>query len=90
MASNFRVSTQKNSENVHLQLIGDFDGSSAWQLFDIIENGCKSANKVFIHTDALNRIHPFGCSTFHKHLNILKRYSMQIVFTGENANKLSP
>jgi hypothetical protein len=90
MASNFRVSTQKKSESVHLQLIGDFDGSSAWQLFDIIENGCKSANKVFIHTDTLNQIHPFGCSTFHKHLNILKRYSKQIVFTGEYASKLSP
>lgn len=90
MASNFRVSTHINRENVHLQLIGDFDGSSACQLLDIIESGCKSANKVFIHTDTLNRIHPFGCSTFYKRLNILKRYSMQIVFTGENANKLSP
>ena len=90
MASNFRVSTHRNSENVHLQLIGDFDGISAHQLIDFMEKNCKSANKVFIHTNALRRIHPFGCSIFHHHLKTIKPPSMDILFTGDNANKFVP
>ncbi len=90
MACNFRVSTQKNSENVHLQLIGDFDGISAHQLLDVLEKNCKNADKIFIHTNSLRRIHPFGCSIFHHHLSTLKRPSIDILFTGENANKFIP
>ena len=90
MASNFRVSTHWNSENVHLQLIGDFDEISAHQLIDVMEENCKSANKVIIHTNSLRRIHPFGCNIFHQHLNTIKPPSMHILFTGENANKFIP
>ena len=87
MASNFRVSTHRNSENIHLQLIGDFDGTSAHQLINVLEGNCKRANKVFIHTNSLRRIHPFGCNVFHNHLNTIKPPSMHILFTGDNANK---
>ena len=90
MASNFRVSTHRNSENVHLQLIGDFDGVSACRVLDILKNDCKSVNKVFIHTNSLRRIHPLGCNKFHNHLNSLNREPIQIVFTGENARKIDP
>ncbi len=90
MASNFRVSTHRNSENVHLQPIGDFDGISAHQLIDVLEKNCRSANKVFIHTNSLRRIHPFGCSIFNHHLSTLKRPSVDILFTGENADKFNP
>ena len=90
MASNFRVSTHRNSENVHLQPIGDFDCISAHQLIDILEKNCTSVNKIFIHTNSLKRIHPFGCNIFHHHLNTIKPPSMHILFTGDNANKFVP
>jgi len=90
MASNFKVSTHRNSEHLHLQLIGDFDGISAHQLIDVMEENCKNANKVFIHTNSLRRIHPFGCSIFHHHFNAIKPPSMPILFTGDNANKFVP
>lgn len=89
MASCFRVSTHRNSENVHLQLIGDFDKISAHQLIDVMEENCKNAGIVFIHTNYLRRIHPFGCSVLHQHLNTVK-FPSHVLFTGENANKFVP
>ena len=90
MASNFKVSTHRNSENVHLKLIGDFDEISANHLIDVLEEDCKSADKVFIHTNSLTRIHPFGCNLFHHHLNILERPLMSVFFTGDHANRFVP
>ncbi len=89
MATNFRVSTHRNSENIHLQLIGDFDRISAHQLIDVMEENCKNADMVFIHTNSLRRIHPFGCSTLHHHLSTLKPPS-HILFMGDNANRFVP
>ena len=89
MATDFKISTHSNSENIHLQLIGDFDGISAHQLLDVLE-GCKNIHRVFIHTNKLKRIHPFGCDIFQKHLKTLKKPSTQIVYTGDHANSISP
>lgn len=90
MASNFIISIHQNSENVHLRLIGDFDGISAHQLFHVLDEKCKRALKVFIHTSALRRIHPFGCNEFHKSLTSLKKTPGQIIFTGENMSRIAP
>ena len=90
MASNFRVSTHRNSENIHLKLIGDFDEVSANQLIDVLEENCKSVNKVFIHTNSLTRIHPFGCNLFHHHIKKLESPSMSVLFTGDHANRFTP
>jgi len=38
MASNFRIFLQQNSDNLHVKLSGDFDGSSAHQLINMIKN----------------------------------------------------
>ena len=89
MAANFRVSTHRNTENLHLKLIGDFDGTSAHELINVIEKRCNRANKVFIHTNSLKRIHPFGCSILHHHLSAIKPPS-HILFMGNNANKFVP
>ena len=90
MASNFRVSTHRNSENIHLKLIGDFDEISAHQLIDVLEENRKNINKVFIHTNSLRRVHPFGCHLFHHHLKTLERPLMNILFTGDHANRFVP
>ncbi len=34
MAANFRIAIHRNDDNLHLQVIGDFDGSSAWELIN--------------------------------------------------------
>ena len=36
MAANFRIRVHQNSDNLHLRLDGDFDGSSACELLDLL------------------------------------------------------
>jgi len=87
MATNFRISVHKNCENLHLTLMGDFDGTSARELLGNIQRYSYRTSKVFIHTSCLGDIHPFGLSVFRNYLDILKGKSLELVFTGENASQ---
>jgi hypothetical protein len=90
MAGNFRVVVHRNSDSLHLRLEGDFDGSSAHQLLCMLgENGNK-VRKVFIHTNGLKEIHPFGKAVFQKNLNDFNRRNADLVFTGEKGPEIAP
>ena len=90
MAANFKIFVHKNSENLHLKLIGDFDGSSACELLNVLKNNCIGASKVFIHTSCLKHIDPFDREIFHKNLESLNNRSISVLFTGEEAPQLAP
>lgn len=90
MAKNFRISTHRNDENLHLKLMGDFDGTSAYQLLNVLKGKSDRTSKVFIHTSGLRNIYPFGLNVFHDNLNVLKGKCVGLVFTGENACQLAP
>ncbi len=90
MASNFRISTHLNSENLHLKLMGDFDGSSAWQLLNMLKKTSKRVYKIIIHTSSLDTVYPFGRDTFHQNLCELNGYHLRLLFTGENADQIAP
>ena len=90
MAQNFRIAVHRNSDNLHLKLVGDFDGSSAQQLLNVLKKGSHGATKVFIHTDCLRNIHPFGRNVFRSHMDVMNGRPVAIVFTGENASQLAP
>ena len=91
MAAHFRITLHQNSDNLHLRLDGDFDGSSACELLNIMEKRCRFASKAFIHTNGLRRIHPFGSSLFRSHLGELKHCKRMVLeFTGDYAQELAP
>ncbi len=91
MATNFKITLHQNSDNLHLMLEGDFDGSSAHELLNILEKSCRLVSKVFIHTSGLWHIHPFGSSLFQSHLSCLKPCKhILLKFTGVHARKLLP
>ena len=60
MASNFKILIHKSSESLHLKLTGDFDGTSAHELLNTIKDYGAGMNKIFIHTNGLRGIFPFG------------------------------
>ncbi|MBW2247672.1 MAG: peptidylprolyl isomerase, partial [Deltaproteobacteria bacterium] len=60
MALNFKIICHKNSENLHLKLMGDFDGSSAYELINTLKKYNGNAGKVFVDTCSLLSVHPFG------------------------------
>jgi len=89
MASNFRIFCHQNSDNLHLKLIGDFDGSSAYELIDTLKKYSGIARKVFIHTCSLSSVHSFGSDVFQKNYDI-KKLSRALIFTGEYGDRLAP
>jgi hypothetical protein len=89
MATNFRIFIYRNSDNLHLQLIGDFDGSSAYAVINALKENAKGIRHIFIHTGGLAHIHPFGRGVFEKESHNLKRRFIDVVFTGENAKQIA-
>lgn len=84
MASNFHIFSFNTKDSLHLKLTGDFDGSSAHELINtLIEKGAGSWN-IFIDTNDLKTIHPFGRDIFHKNLNISKEQLKNLIFVGKH------
>ena len=90
MASNFGIAIDRNSDGFGLNLSGDFDTTSAYELIYAIKKLPEETVKIYIYTNALKTIHPFGMDIFHKFMRSLNGQSAKIVFTGNNASRLSP
>jgi hypothetical protein len=89
MAQNFDISMHQNSDNLHLKLSGDFDGSSACQLIDVLRENSFGPHKIIIHTSSLTDICTFGRETFRCRLSGLKGGCSRILFIGDNASQLA-
>jgi hypothetical protein len=88
MAKYFRIAIQRNSDTLHLKLIGEFDGSSARELFNIIQKNCNGASRIFIYTSSLKRIHPFERQIFVSNLNSLSKKFIEFGLMGDKAGQL--
>ncbi len=89
MAKNFMVSVLRKSATLQLKLMGDFDGTSAFDLLNVIGENCRGIESVFIHTNGLKDIYPFGLDIFFNHLHTLRGKPIRLVFTGEKAAEFS-
>ena len=83
MANNFRVCTREHSnQSLSLQLFGDFDGSSACELINVLDESVKKSNKVDIDTDGLRTINRFGLNVFLPRMAWLNNTQADIEVTG--------
>ena len=83
MAKNFRVLTKESSnQSLALQLFGDFDGSSACELIDVLDESVKKTFKVAIDTDGLKTINTFGLNVFLPRMSWLNSTWADIQVTG--------
>ena len=63
---NLLIIQDKAKDSLYLKLAGDFDGSSAHELFNtLIEHGA-GYYQIFIDTNELKTIHPFDIEIFQK------------------------
>ena len=90
MSRNFKILAHRNSDNLHLKLEGDFDGSSAHALISYLKKNIRKSSRVFIHTSCLKDIYPFGSNVFRNKFDFTSRQSVVFVFTGEKASELVP
>ncbi|MCP3943810.1 MAG: hypothetical protein GY710_20345 [Desulfobacteraceae bacterium] len=60
MKSNFHIKTQKQNQDLYIDLYGIFDGACAFELTHTINQRDDHKSCVFIDTSRLTRIHAFG------------------------------
>ena len=83
MAKNFRVLTKESSnQSLALQLFGDFDGSSACELINVLDESVKKTSRVAIDTDGLKTINTFGLNVFLPRMSWLNNTQADIEVTG--------
>ncbi|MFP4473949.1 MAG: hypothetical protein ACLFOY_00220 [Desulfatibacillaceae bacterium] len=89
MARNFRIGRKSKKADLYLDLQGDFDGTSAHMLLDCIEKNRSKYRRVYVNTESLGRVAPFGQDLFAKKARVAFGPRNGIRFIGENAHRFS-
>ena len=90
MASTFRILFNRNREKLNLELMGEFDGSSAYQLINTLKDNYGKNGGITVRTCGLSSIHPFGLVVFHKKWAVLTKKFRDITFTGKHGDTIAP
>ena len=86
MALNFRILRHRSKDVLDLNLRGDFDGSSAKELINVLENSQAGINRIIIDTNGLRNIHPFGKGVFQKDFPKINRSPVHVFFKGDKGD----
>ena len=91
MAMNFKIVQRKSRTGscVTLTLDGDFDGTSAHELINAVKICGREVDRVFIDTNGLKSVHPFGRVVLHRNLAGLCGRRRNLVFLGDHGQRLS-
>jgi len=89
MASNFHIFSYKTRDSLHLKLAGDFDGSSAHELINTLISHGADFYQIFVDTNGIKTIHPFGNAVFQKKRGGLKKQFRNLIFIGENRHEFA-
>ena len=60
MSTNFKIISKQDGDGLHIDMLGDFDGSSACELANIIKMKYPGAGQIFINIRNLSEINQFG------------------------------
>lgn len=90
MSANFRMKLKKQKHNLHIKLSGDFDGSSACELLNQLNENPAKDVCIFIDTNGLRDITPFGCLMFRDRINTRRLPSNRLFFEGAPGLELAP
>lgn len=90
MAGYFSVQMRKSNGNLHLRPKGDLDGSSAWVLIRMIYESYDGKGRVFIDTQDLREMHPFGCGILKCELRKGIVPTERLYFKGKNGFEMAP
>ena len=89
MASNFRILSHETRDSLHLKLTGDFDGNSAHELINTLIKRGIGFYQIFIDTNDIKTIHPFGRDVFQKKLGSFNKQFRNLIFIGGNKHKFA-
>ena len=89
MAQNFKISTHRTIDNLYIRLMGDFDGSSAWELINAIKENSNNFKFIKIDTSKLKKVYPFGREVFKSNLSNVTGERIHIQFSSPNALRIA-
>ncbi|MEJ2659828.1 MAG: hypothetical protein P8Z73_03750 [Desulfobacteraceae bacterium] len=90
MSTNFQIDFKKSKGYLHIIPRGDLDGSSAWELVNLLDEQYDGKGRVVIDTQNLREMCPFGCSTFRCRLKLSRLPSNRLSFRGEKGYEIAP
>jgi len=85
----FRIYPYRNSDNLHLRLMGVFDEEAALSLMEALNENSAGVGKIFVHTAALNRVSGSGVEMFRSNVTALDRLGAEIIFTGSAGESIA-
>jgi len=88
MANNFHMFTHKTTDTLHIKLTGDFDGSSASELANVLATKQKEYYQIFINTSELKNIYPFGVEVLQHRLLKIEGHKPCVIFIGKNMEQI--
>ena len=86
MASNFKISANKIGDDLHLKVTGEFDGSSAMKLMNMLKKCGKRYHSIIIHTSGLTSMNMFGQEVFRSNFSELNEIRHRLTFTGGHSD----
>jgi len=89
MASNFKIFIRRHNGSLQFKLMGDFDGSSAFELINTLNAYYGRGAKMVVNTEGLSAIHPFGLGVFQKNY-YRNKLSRGLAFTGKYGDTFAP
>lgn len=89
MASNFRITAYQSEVNLYLELMGEFDGSSATELINALKIHSRKTKNIIINTSGLYLIHPFGLGVLQKEC-MVNNSLHGLRFIGKHGNMMEP
>ncbi len=90
MSMNFQIHFKRQNGDLHVAPVGDFDGSSAWELIHLLDQQYDGHGQVHIDTARLRSVCPFGCNTFQCQFYRSRVPAQRILFKGEKGYSLAP
>lgn len=90
MAANFSINHKISNGKLLVSPRGDFDGNSAWELFNLINDAYSGQGQIVIETGMLRNICPFGCSTFQCQMSFSRIPRERLFFQGEKGHVIAP
>ena len=90
MAHNFKISIHQKIDSMHIRLMGDFDGNSAFELLNTLRENSNRSKCMLIDTKNLKEVYPFGREVFYRNFFRIKNQRRPIRFVHPNALQMPP
>ena len=90
MGTNFCISFTNHNGKLHVSPRGIFDGNSAWELINLLDEAYTDERQVIIDTEGLKEVFPLGCTTFQVMFDLSGVPKDRLIFTGPNGSAIAP